>query len=172
LFGKPSTDDYLLWNSNNDEVKKNNKYCIKKQKLMDLLNDNYIQSNIMHLNVKYRPIKESEIRNGYRSNTVDDDDFEDIDRAVLKEILPGYLQGFLFMTFFSSFILNPKAISLVMVLTFCVKIMTGIWNFFNGKMYVGNSMIKKILNNLDKIINILKDYCIWKINQKKAGEAK
>lgn len=175
LDKKASIDSQILWNNKDEEhqkAKESNQYCIKKKQFKELLDDDYIDKNIMYLQVEYKPITKSQVFNNYKTKTINDEDdaFEDLNKRTFKDVMPSYFQGLLFLALFSVFIPEKQEFTLITLIAILVKLVVAIWNYFNGKTYMEDKGTKAILNNLDTRLGIFKEYITWK--NKKKGDTK
>lgn len=163
LEKKAKIDDLIIYNDNNEEAKEKNKYCNKRKQLEKMVNDDeFLRKNIYYMNVKYTPIKKSEVKNNYKS-TKEDNEYEDVNRTAILDTLPSWLFMFTLTAFFYSFTLMPKTFLLMTVISYLIRILTASFSFFGSRNYMNDKGLKMILNNLDITLDIYREYTHWKI---------
>lgn len=84
--------------------------------------------------------------------------------------MPKFLLSISLPIFISSFVMDVKDFSPVLLLTIASKLISLILNYMNGKSYAKVYVNEVILYNLDYRIKYIERYAKWKINNKKAGE--
>lgn len=153
-----------LFYSNDESLKKDNKYCQKRAKLEYLISDEYINTHVYYLRVKYPKLKRYEITTGCRQK---DEEYQLTTRPYLRvfiDNLPRLAMSFGLVLFASSFAPDIKEFQLATVITFTIKLISLCLNFINGKSYAvyfkDEVMIPDLRYRIDKIIA----YMTWKVN--------
>lgn len=153
-----------LFYSDDEELKKNNKYCQKRAKLEHLISDEYINTHIYYLRVKYPKLKRYEITTGCRQK---DEEYQLTTKPHLRvfiDNLPRLAMSFGLVLFASSFAPDIKEFHLATIITFTIKLISLCLNFMNGKSYAiyfkDEVMIPDLRYRIDKIIA----YMTWKVN--------
>ena len=156
--------DIELYYSNEEELKKNNKYCQKRAKLEYLMSDEYINSHLYYLRVKYPKLKRYEITTGCRQK---DEEYKLTTKPHLRLLvdnLPRLTMSFALVLFASSFAPDIKEFQWATIITFTMKLISLCLNFMNGKSYAlffkDEVMIPDLRYRIDKIIA----YMTWKVN--------
>ncbi|QVK18101.1 hypothetical protein KHQ81_14940 [Mycoplasmatota bacterium] len=138
------------------------------QKLQSMITKEYIDKYIDSIKIKYYYIKMSQIISGFRSG----DEVERLESGfnkVSKDILPKFLLSISLPIFISSFVMDVKDFSPVLLLTIASKLVSLISNFMNGKSYAKVYVNEVVLYNLDYRIKYIERYVSWKA-KKKAGD--
>jgi hypothetical protein len=156
--------DIELYYSNEEELKKDNKYCQKRAKLEHLMSDEYIYTHLYYLRVKYPKLKRYEITTGCRQK---DEEYQLTTKPhlrVLVDNLPRLAMSFGLILFASSFAPDIKEFQWATIITFTIKLISLCLNFMNGKGYAlyfkDEVMIPDLRYRIDKIIA----YMTWKVN--------
>lgn len=156
--------DIELYYSNEEELKKDNKYCQKRAKLEHLMSDEYIYTHLYYLRVKYPKLKRYEITTGCRQK---DEEYQLTTKPhlrVLVDNLPRLAMSFGLILFASSFAPDIKEFQWATIITFIIKLISLCLNFMNGKGYAlyfkDEVMIPDLRYRIDKIIA----YMTWKVN--------
>lgn len=153
-----------LFYSNDESLKKDNKYCQKRAKLEYLISDEYINTHVYYLRVKYPKLKRYEITTGCRQK---DEEYQLTTRPYLRvfiDNLPRLAMSFGLVLFASSFAPDIKEFQLATIITFTIKLISLCLNFINGKSYAvyfkDEVMMPDLRYRIDKIIA----YMTWKVN--------
>lgn len=138
------------------------------KKLQVMKTKEYIENYIDSIKIRYYYIKMSQIISGFRSG----DEIERLESGfnkVSKDIMPKFLLSISLPIFISSFVMNVKDFSPVLLLTIASKLISLILNFMNGKSYAKVYVDEVVLYNLDYRIKYIERYISWKA-KKKAGD--
>lgn len=166
--------DIELYYSNEEELKSTNKYCQKRAKFEHLMSNEYIDTHLYYLRVKYPKLKRYEITTGCRQR---DEEYKLTTKPhlrVLVDNLPRLAMSFGLILFASSFAPDIKEFQWATIITFIMKLISLCLNFMNGKGYAlyfkDEVMIPDLRYRIDKIIA----YMTWKVNllKQKTGGVK
>lgn len=136
------------------------KWYYKKRKRLDqLLSDEYINSNIDYLSVKYSQIKENFLRTGVIGATSDEDN---VPRSAFNkqffDLLPRFLIGTSFTLFVSSFFFEAVTPTWAMVVSVAMKLGLLLWNIISGRNYAETFFKEHIVYHEQMRLNVLGIY--------------
>jgi hypothetical protein len=165
IEGKASPKDLEIIDSNNQELKSKNKVWIKLNRLKKFLDPEYIDRNILFLNVKYNRLTRRLITNNV---SVKNDEFMFTNKAVkmFSDIMPNYLLSFSLILFFTAFIVDVNdKVTLAVIMDMVVKLMALIINFINGVSYAKNYTETVVISELQFRLDVLEQYKEWQKKQ-------
>lgn len=140
------------------------RYVFKRQKLLDKLEDEYIEKNIDSIRVKYNYITRNMIINNFKTN--DDEKYTLIEKnkKMARDLLPRFLYTISFTLIMSSIILDPNIenLNVVFWINFTTNIFTLIFSYFTGNNYGKDFTETVIIGNYYTKKQVIDDYKIWK----------
>ena len=167
--------DKLLYSSkaeDKQELKKINRYCIKRQQLEDLKTDTYIEANIDNLEVKYKDVDAGifDLEINGTQKIVQNKVTGSINKGRVitsATTLLGILAGTIFV---NSFRLTPNTQELedgvVAAMNYAIKMITDIglilWQFLRGVLTTPRIVSQQLTNPLEERVKILKKYYTWR----------
>jgi ABC-type multidrug transport system fused ATPase/permease subunit len=165
--GKASSKDLEIIDSDKQELKAKNKVWIKLNRLKKFLDPEYIDRNILFLNVKYNRLTRRIITNNV---SVKNDEFVFTNKPLkmISDILPNYMFTFSIILFFTAFVINVNdKVTLAVIMDMVVKLMALIMNFINGISYAKNYTETVVITELQFRLDTIEQYKEW---QKKRTE--
>jgi hypothetical protein len=159
------TDREILW-FGTDEDKANNKYCKKRNNLLYKLSDEFINKNIAFLRVRYVKLRRYEVTHGCKQKY---DNYQLTTRRnwkIAKDNLPKIMQSLALVLMISTFIFDYKQFSILLLISFAVKLGSLCLSIYNGITYGVSYIANTLLPDFQYRLNVIINYLNWKIKNK------
>lgn len=158
-------DREVLW-FGTDEDKENNSYCRERKALLYKLSDEYINRNIAFLRVKYVKLRRYEVTHGCKQKY---DNYKLTTRRNLKiaiDNLPKIMQSLAFILMISTFTFDYKEFSILVLISFVIKLGSLCINIYNGITYGTSYITNTLLPDFQYRLNVIINYLNWKLKNK------
>lgn len=155
----------ILW-FGTDEDKANNKYCKKRNNLVYKLSDEFINKNIAFLRVKYVKLRRYEVTHGCKQKY---DNYQLTTRRnwkIAKDNFPKIMQSLALVLMISTFIFDYKQFSVLLLISFAVKLGSLCLSIYNGITYGVSYITNTLLPDFQYRLNVIINYLNWKIKNK------
>lgn len=140
------------------------RYVFKRQKLLNKLDNDYIEKNIDMIKIKYNYITRNMIVSDLR--TKDDVKYQIVDKnkKMTKDLMPRFLYTLTFTVAMSSIVLdsNIQNLNSIFWINLATNIFTLIFSYFTGSGYGKTFAETVIVSNLHTKLQVINDYKIWK----------
>jgi|AntRauTorckE6833_2_1112554.scaffolds.fasta_scaffold07280_2 hypothetical protein len=170
LDRKASQRDFETRFSNDQELIQSNKYCQKRNEVLRRLDDNFINENITHMYVDYKPLSKKFVTNGY-DRDYDGGDFvpENPTKKFIEDLLPRTMLSLSYVIIFRAFVPELRDLSWVVLFTIGYKLILLIVNGFTGRTYADTYIKEKVLVDLRQRQEEIEGFLEYKIEQKGAS---
>lgn len=158
-------DREILW-FGTDEQKQENKYCRKRTNLLYKLSDEFINKNIAFLRVKYVKLRRYEVTHGCKQKY---DNYKLTTKRNFKiavDNLPKIMQSLAFVLMISTFIFDYKEFTVLVLISFAVKLGSLCLSIYNGIAYGVSYVANTLLPDFQYRLNVIINYLNWKIKNK------
>lgn len=158
-------DREILWYGS-EEDKANNEYCKERENLLYKLSDDYINRNIAFLRVKYVKLRRYEVTHGCKQKY---DNYRLTTRRnlkIAKDNLPKIMQSLAFILMISTFTFGYKEFSVLLLISFAIKLGSLCLNIYNGITYGISYISNTLLPDFQYRLNVIINYLNWKIKNK------
>lgn len=159
------SDREILW-FGSEEDKVNNDYCRKRNALLYKLSDEFINRNIAFLRVKYVKLRRYEVTHGCKQKY---DNYRLTTRRnlkIAKDNLPKIMQSLSFILMISTFTFGYKEFSILLIISFAIKLGSLCLNIYNGITYGTSYISNTLLPDFQYRLNVIINYLNWKIKNK------
>ena len=164
LDQKATRKDIDIYNSSDDKLKKKNKYCKKRKKLLEKTTPEWLDKNLPFIDLKYNQVTESAVMTGFDSKNTEYTPINE-NRKQLTDLLPNLMIGTLFTMLFATLIwdLTEPTIGTIIFVIFKIGII--IYRQQSGKNY-GLQYVEKVeIPQLHDRKSFLKKYLGWRKNR-------
>lgn len=131
--------DLYIWNHGTLEEKQKNKYCSKRLRLEEQINDNYIEQNIDKMFIQYDKVTTNILFGGFYQNKDNDSPNDFITKhqgsKIAKYKIPQLLYSFAVTFILSSLIFDGFALNASNLINLSIKIMVLLWNCYTTLRY-------------------------------------
>lgn len=166
IFWKTNQKDIDIYNSTDRKAKQNNKYCKKRDRLLEKISDAWIKKNIHIARVKYPVLTEGMITSG-SSNAKEDYIPIDNKKEQFKDMTPNILTGTALTLFIFSLMLDFAEFQLVTIAFVLFKLFIIAYRHYYGRAYGIYFVDEKLYPDSRARQGQLRDYLDWRIRQKK-----
>lgn len=158
-----ATQDKMIYNGYDEELKKKNEYCIKRNELDYLMSDEYVDANIDSMNLKFPEMQRSFVTVGYETTNSLPWITERKSIKMVRDLSPRFLITIGSGAFIASFIPGvAEGITAGLVFGVFVKLLVLVANYIGGLEYAPQFVESKVKVDLQYRYEIVLDYHNWK----------
>ena len=164
---KAHAEDLKIWFYGVEEEKKVNKYCIRRNKLLSLINEERLDKYIVSIKVDYDEVNRSFIESGESKETKKQNQKLAGPGKIVRDNAPNFSLGLAFVIFINSFLYSPAVVDAAFWFQVFFSLVILVYMFIMGKNYAGNYMKKVLIVDLQTRFNIIRDYLSDKVKEVK-----
>jgi hypothetical protein len=164
---KANAEDLKAWFYGTEQEKKVNKYCIRRNKLLSLINEERLDKYIISIKVDYDEVNRSFIESGESKETKKQNQKIAGPGKIVKDNAPNFSLGLAFVIFINSFLYSPAEVDAAFWFQVFFSLVILVYMFIMGKNYAGNYMKKVLIVDLQTRFNIIRDYLSDKVKEVK-----
>jgi hypothetical protein len=164
---KAKPEDLKVWFYGTDKEKAVNKYCIRRNKLLDLIKEERLEKYIISIKVDYDEINRSFIESGEDKETRKQNQKLAGPGKIVKDNAPNFSLGLAFVIFINSFLYSPADVDVAFWFQVFFSLVILVYMFIMGKNYASNYMKKVLIVDLQTRFNIIRDYLSDKVKEVK-----
>jgi hypothetical protein len=164
---KANAEDLKAWFYGTEQEKKVNKYCIRRNKLLSLINEERLDKYIISIKVDYDEVNRSFIESGESKETKKQNQKLAGPGKIVKDNAPNFSLGLAFVIFINSFLYSPAEVDAAFWFQVFFSLVILVYMFIMGKNYAGNYMKKVLIVDLQTRFNIIRDYLSDKVKEVK-----
>ena len=164
---KANAEDLKAWFYGTEQEKKVNKYCIRRNKLLSLINEERLDKYIVSIKVDYDEVNRSFIESGESKETKKQNQKLAGPGKIVKDNAPNFSLGLAFVIFINSFLYSPAEVDAAFWFQVFFSLVILVYMFIMGKNYAGNYMKKVLIVDLQTRFNIIRDYLSDKVKEVK-----
>jgi hypothetical protein len=164
---KAHAEDLKVWFYGTEQEKKVNKYCIRRNKLLSLINEERLDKYIVSIKVDYDEVNRSFIESGESKETKKQNQKLAGPGKIVKDNAPNFSLGLAFVIFINSFLYSPAEVDAAFWFQVFFSLVILVYMFIMGKNYAGNYMKKVLIVDLQTRFNIIRDYLSDKVKEVK-----
>jgi hypothetical protein len=164
---KANAEDLKAWFYGTEQEKKANRYCIRRNKLLSLINEERLDKYIISIKVDYDEVNRSFIESGESKETKKQNQKLAGPGKIVKDNAPNFSLGLAFVIFINSFLYSPAEVDAAFWFQVFFSLVILVYMFIMGKNYAGNYMKKVLIVDLQTRFNIIRDYLSDKVKEVK-----
>ena len=164
---KAHAEDLKAWFYGTEQEKKVNKYCIRRNKLLSLINEERLDKYIISIKVDYDEVNRSFIESGESKETKKQNQKLAGPGKIVRDNAPNFSLGLAFVIFINSFLYSPAEVDAAFWFQVFFSLVILVYMFIMGKNYAGNYMKKVLIVDLQTRFNIIRDYLSDKVKEVK-----
>ena len=164
---KANAEDLKAWFYGTEQEKKVNRYCIRRNKLLSLINEERLDKYIISIKVDYDEVNRSFIESGESKETKKQNQKLAGPGKIVKDNAPNFSLGLAFVIFINSFLYSPAEVDAAFWFQVFFSLVILVYMFIMGKNYAGNYMKKVLIVDLQTRFNIIRDYLSDKVKEVK-----
>jgi hypothetical protein len=164
---KAHAEDLKAWFYGTEQEKKVNRYCIRRNKLLSLINEERLDKYIISIKVDYDEVNRSFIESGESKETKKQNQKLAGPGKIVKDNAPNFSLGLAFVIFINSFLYSPAEVDAAFWFQVFFSLVILVYMFIMGKNYAGNYMKKVLIVDLQTRFNIIRDYLSDKVKEVK-----
>jgi hypothetical protein len=164
---KANAEDLKAWFYGTEQEKKVNRYCIRRNKLLSLINEERLDKYIVSIKVDYDEVNRSFIESGESKETKKQNQKLAGPGKIVKDNAPNFSLGLAFVIFINSFLYSPAEVDAAFWFQVFFSLVILVYMFIMGKNYAGNYMKKVLIVDLQTRFNIIRDYLSDKVKEVK-----
>lgn len=159
---KRSVRDEEIYNSDDDKLKRKNKYCRLMKRYEVMMTPEYIEKNINHLKVKYDILTMKMLMGSSIRNRSSDNSYTKTGWQMLKDLSPKFIFSWAMTIFVASFRYTFNTLDASTIINTLAKLgglLTQIGNGISyGKEYVKEYVIKDLTNSKGHLEDYMIEY--------------
>jgi hypothetical protein len=163
FYNGASTQDKMIYNGYDEELKNKNEYCIQRGELDYLMSKEYVDKNIDSMNLKFPEVQRSFVTVGYETSNSLPWITESKAAKMFRDLSPRFLITIGSGAFITSFIPGvAEGITIGLFFGVAVKLLVLVANYIGGVEYAPQFVESKIKVDLQYRYEIVLDYHNWK----------
>jgi len=164
---RANAGDLKVWFYGSEQEKKANRYCIRRNKLLNLINEDRLDKYIISIKVDYDEVNRSFIESGESKETKKQNQKLAGPGKIVRDNAPNFSLGLAFVIFINSFLYSPAEVDAAFWFQVFFSLVILVYMFIMGKNYAGNYMKKVLIVDLQTRFNIIRDYLSDKVKEVK-----
>ena len=155
---KAKASDLNVWYNGTIKDKAANKYCIRRNKLLALLDEKRLDKFIISMKVDYDEINRSFIESGEKKDIKKQNQKLAGIGKIVKDNAPNFSLGMGFVIFINSFIYTVNVSDVAFWFQVFFSLVILLYMFIMGRTYADSYMKKVLIVDLQTRFNIIRDY--------------
>lgn len=164
---KAKASDLNVWYNGTIKDKAANKYCIRRNKLLALLDEKRLDKFIISMKVDYDEINRSFIESGEKKDIKKQNQKLAGIGKIVKDNAPNFSLGMGFVIFINSFIYTVNVSDVAFWFQVFFSLVILLYMFIMGRTYADGYMKKVLIVDLQTRFNIIRDYLSDKVKEVK-----
>ena len=162
---KAKTEDLNIWYNGTNKDKATNEYCLRRNKLLALLDEKRLEKFIISMKVDYDEINRSFIESGEKKDSKKQNQKLAGLSKIVKDNAPNFSLGMGFVIFINSFIYTVNVGDVAFWFQVFFSLVILLYMFIMGRTYADSYMKKVLIVDLQTRFNIIRDYLSDKVKE-------